>query len=167
MNSIFRVCIFIACIFLVFLGYLLISLGFGIIGIGNIAIFIKKWIGFIGISIWMLVIFIFILEKKIFSFSDGINIEGEFGKVWITKKAIEGLVESIEIEGCENISCKVSIKGKLLDIKVSIICFTDGIVNVIESINREISYLLEDVCLIRNYKKKVEITKIKRRRQLK
>lgn len=162
MNVLFRISLFVSLAFLVFLGWFLIFLGFNIIPIGIISPFIDYRMGISGFFIWAIVILVFSLEQRLFYSEDGIDINGS---IRITKSAIIDLINGIEIDGIDELACKVSIRNKIVELKINASCFSSSIEGLADSINKEIDEAMKEL-LIKDYKKMVYINHIKKRRKL-
>jgi len=163
---IFRILLFISLSLLIFFGWLSIFLGFSIIPISRISPFIDYKTGIFGFSIWALVLFLFSLEKRVFSEGGGIDIQGEYGSIKITRDAIEDVIGGIEIDGIDELSCKVSIRGKIVDLRVFASCFSPSIEGIGDAVNKEIDKAMS-LLMIKDYRKVVVINHIKKRRGLK
>lgn len=165
MITLFRISLFISLAFLVFFGWFFIFLGFSIISLSTISPFINYKIAILGFFMWLLVIFLFFLEKKLFSSPDTIEINGKYGSIRITKSAIKDLIEQIEIDGIDELFGNVSIRNKMVELKIIATCFLPSVSEIGEKINKEIDEVMKAL-LITNYKKMVYINHIKKRRRL-
>ncbi len=165
MNTIFRISLFISFLILIFLGWTLVFLGLGIIPIAKISPFIDKKIAISGFVIWGLVLFLLSLEKNLFHSDDVVNIEGEYGSIKITKDAIRDVIKGIEIDGIDEITCKVTIKGKMVNLKILATSFSHSMEGIADSINKEIDSTMNGL-MIKDYKKIVYINHIKKGRKL-
>lgn len=165
MITLFRISLFICLAFLVFLGWFLIFIGFHIISLNIISPFIDYKIATLGFFIWILVLFLFSLEKRVFYSEEGIDIEGKHGSIRITKSAIIDLISGIEIDGVDELVAKVSIRHNTVDLKISATCFSSYVENIPEGINMAIDEVMKGL-LITNYKKTVYINHIKKGRRL-
>lgn len=165
MIAIFRISLFISLAFLIFLGWILIFLGFGIIPTSVISPFIDYKIAIFGFFMWFLALVLFSFEKKLFCRDDGIDIDGKYGSIRITKSAIRDLIRQIEIDGVDELLGKVSIRNRKVDLKIRATCFLPSISGIAENINKEIDEIMKEL-LITDYRKMVYINHIKKRRKL-
>lgn len=162
MNIAFKISLFISCVLLILCGWVLIFLGFGIIPINIISSLIGHKIAILGFFMWAVVIFIFSLEQKLFFSSDGIDIGDS---IRITRSAIIDIIKAIEIDGIDELTCKVSIRNKVVELKINATCFSSFIEGIPEAINKEIDKAMKEL-LITDYRKMVYINHIKKRRKL-
>lgn len=162
MSMLFRIFLFISLAFLVLFGWLLIFLGFGIIPIAIVFPFIDYRIAISGFFIWLIVLLVFFLEQRLFFSSDGIDIQGS---IRITRSAIIDLIRAIEIDGLDELTCKVSIRNRVVELKINATCFSPFIEGVAEDINKKIDEAMKEL-LITDYKKMVYINHIKKKRRL-
>ncbi|MEW6482220.1 MAG: hypothetical protein AB1397_04380 [bacterium] len=165
MSIIFRISLFILIFFLIVLGWLFVLLGFNVLPIGRISPFLDYRIAIFGFVLFGISLLVLSLEKRFFSSDDGIDIASENGSIRITKAAIEDLIKGIEINGIDELSCKVSIKDKMVDLRIFATGFSSSMKRIGDSINKEIDNLMQEI-MIKDYRKMVYINHIKRRRRL-
>ncbi|MEW6102629.1 MAG: hypothetical protein AB1630_02230 [bacterium] len=165
MSIIFRISLFILVFFLIVFGWLFILLGLNTIPISKITPFIDYRIAIIGFVLFGISLLVLSLEKRFFSSDDGIDIASENGLIRITKTAVEDLINQIEIDGIDKMSCKVSIRDKIVDLKIFATGFSSSMEGIGNNINKEIDNLMDEI-MIRDYRKMVYINHIKRRRRL-
>ncbi|MEW6679697.1 MAG: hypothetical protein AB1297_01575 [bacterium] len=165
MSIIFRISLFILVFFLIVLGWLFVLLGFNVLPIGRISPFLDYRIAIFGFVLFGISLLVLSLEKRFFSSDAGIDIASENGSIRITKAAIEDLIKGIEINGIDELSCKVSIKDKMVDLRIFATGFSSSMERIGDSINKEIDNLMQEI-MIKDYRKMVYINHIKRRRRL-
>lgn len=162
MITIFRVFLYISLALLIFFGWFIIFLGFHIISISTISPFINYKIAIFGFFMWLVVLLIFSLEKRLFYSSDGIDINGEHGSIRITKSAIEDAIRQIEIDGIDEIRGEVSIRDGGVELKIIVSSFLSSISQIKGAINKEIDGVMKALSLT-NYRKKIYIAHIKKK----
>lgn len=156
-----------ACFLLLGGGWVLIMIGFGAISPSKFFLFLEGTNGLgIGIGSIIVAFLCFFFDKRYFAEEKAIEIENKFGDVLITKKAISDLIEGMtNLEGVYSVIPSLSIKRGRLSVKVGVMALANQKMDILGAkINENLSYLLEEVLSIKDYKKKVSIKGIKRRR---
>ncbi|MBU1262771.1 hypothetical protein KKH65_02420 [bacterium] len=167
MKFLLRFSTLLAIFLLIVEGWVLIMIGFGAISPSKFFLFLEGTNGLgIGIGSIIIAFLCFFFDKRYFTEEKGIEIEGKFGNVLITKKAISDLIEGmVNLEGIYSVLPNISIKNGKLLVKVEVMVAANQKMDILGAkINENLAYLLEEVLSIKDYKKKVSIKGIKRRR---
>lgn len=165
MTTLFRISLFISLALLIFFGWFIIFLSFHIISLTTISPFINYKIAILGFFMWLVALILFSLEKRLFYSCEGIDINGKYGSVRITKSAIKDVIRQIEIDGIDEIRGDVSIRNGQVELKIVATSFLPAVSEVGEKISKEIDEVMKAL-LITNYRKKVYIDHIKKKRKL-
>ncbi len=167
MKFLLRLSILLSTFLLIGGGWVLIMIGFGAISPSKFFLFLEGTNG-IGIGMGSIIVsfLCFFFDKRYFTEEKAIEIENKYGDVLITKKAISDLIEGmVGLEGVYSATPNISIKRGKLSVKVGIMAGANQKMDLLGSkINENLVYLLEEVLSIKDYKKKVSIKGIKRRR---
>jgi uncharacterized alkaline shock family protein YloU len=167
MRFIFRLSIFLAGLILIFMGWVVILIGFDAVDISEITSALGWRLFIIGGGFWLSASLLLFFDKRYFYQKKQIEIKTEYGSVNITKDAISDLIREMDIDGVSSIHPNVSIKDGRLIVDVRLKVFAGNkIKEVTDSINKRLIWALEEILSVQDYRKRVVIEQITKRRGL-